>query len=37
MNLTENKVGALAFTIFVDGVQKDVVNKDEPMDYLHGS
>jgi FKBP-type peptidyl-prolyl cis-trans isomerase SlyD len=36
MNLTENKVGSLAFTIFVDGVQKDVVSKDEPMEYLHG-
>ena len=36
MNLTENKVGALAFTIYVDGMEKDVVTKDEPMEYLHG-
>ena len=36
MNLTENKVGVLAFTIYVEGEEKDVVTKDEPMEYLHG-
>ncbi|MDQ7024093.1 MAG: FKBP-type peptidyl-prolyl cis-trans isomerase [Anaerolineae bacterium] len=36
MKLTEDKVGALAFTIYVDGVEKDTVPKDDPMEYLHG-
>lgn len=37
MNLTEDKVGVLAFTIYVDGVEKDTVTRDEPMEYLHGA
>jgi FKBP-type peptidyl-prolyl cis-trans isomerase SlyD len=36
MTLTEDKVGALAFTIYVDGKEMDIVEKDEPMEYLHG-
>jgi FKBP-type peptidyl-prolyl cis-trans isomerase SlyD len=37
MNLTEDKVGVLAFTIYVDGVEKDTVTKEDPMEYLHGA
>lgn len=34
--LTENKVGAIAYDIFVEGQLVETVNPDEPIEYLHG-
>ena len=34
--LTENKVGAIAYVIYVDGELVETVTDDDPIEYLHG-
>lgn len=36
LTLTEDKVGALAFTLYIEDKEIDTVSKDEPLEYLHG-
>lgn len=36
-SLTENVVGAIAYTLTVDGEVVDVVDRDDPIEYLHGA
>lgn len=36
LTLTENKVGALAFVLYIEDQEIDSVQKDDPLEYLHG-
>ena len=36
LTLTENIIGALAFTLYIEGEEIDSVDKNDPLEYLHG-